>query len=323
MPANDDLRRAARAGRRAIRRGLAPGMAGWVDRFASAQDRPDFVWALAGTLAASALALEEAFSHSGVEVQAIVWRLHELLGSGRARAAQTWNSGPPGSRGADPFEDFAPWIESQVGRPSDAASDPNAFQALVTRWIDVANERLTLRRYHRPDLRRRHAAVLIAAPIDSILALDESTGDAREEMTQAESNAPREGIVSFAEALLAVWDLTEAERLAPIGVNRLAPAEAAGFGGFYAMAEEMEALDAGEIERRAGEFAASIEAFSASGLPRSLHPHAEAVIADIKSELARRAGEGHWSRAFEPRPPEMRHRDPGLWEKIKEKLSGS
>lgn len=329
MSANDDLRRAARAGRRAVRRGLAPGMAGWIERFASAQSQPESAWALAGILAASALALEEAFSHSGVEVQAIIWRLHEMLGAGRAAAmastqtaqsAQIGKSGRPDSSGADPFDDFAPWIESQVGGQGAAVGDPDSFEALITRWIDVASERLTLRRYHRADLRRRHAAVLIAAPIEAILALDESTGTAQEETTAEELDAPREEIISFAEALLAVWDLVEAERLAPVGVNRLAPADSAGFGGFYAMAEEMESVGEDEIERRVGEFAESLEALSAGGLPRPLQPHAEAVIDDIKSELARRASEGRWSRAFEPKSPEMRRRDPGLWEKIKGKL---
>lgn len=322
MSANDDLRRAARAGKRAVRRGLAPGMAEWIERFASAQSHPDNVWALAGILAASALALEKAFSHSGVKVQAIIWRLHELLGAGRASAAQARDSGRSDPSAADPFEDFAPWIESQIGNSGKAVSDPDSFEAMITRWIDVASERLTLRRYHRADLRRRHAAVLIAAPIEAILVLNDSTESAQEETTAEESNALREEIISFAETLLALWDLTEAERLAPIGVNRLAPAEAGGFGGFYAMAEEMESLDAAEIDRRVDEFAESLESFSAAGLPRSLQPHADAVIDEIKSECAQRAGEGRWSRGFEPKPPEMRHSVPGLWEKIKGKFSG-
>src|SRR5690606_13704412 len=148
--------------------------------------------------AALALTIHDVFDRacrvSGRAIGDTIFSLHTQLGLSR-RAPET-----PHLR-LNALDDFAPWLAERT-RPD------SPWRPLLSGWIDVYHERLTMHRYPTAMVRRRHARCLIAAPLALLVAEHGGGPPDAEEVEHLEM---------VAEQALRVWDLEHAEALAVRG----------------------------------------------------------------------------------------------------------
>lgn len=292
-----DLHRAARAGRRALALSLPPAFLRWIDRLAGEHDSPEEVLALAGALAAIALEFEQSFARAGTEVRDLILRLHDFLAQADASANVPAVAPPPFAG----FEPFVPWLRARLVAP--APGHPPRL--VILQWIDVASERLTLRRYHRPDLPAHHAAVLIARPVRML-------GFAAAAPTNPDALPRRDPLDEVALVLLRFIDLLDAERLGGQGKNRAPGYHPADIGGFYGISENVqppsrETLDALQRDLRA---AALSMADALEGSP-ALHT----PLREIASALTQKIQSGDWPADLRWKSPVDRRPRP-LWRRL-------
>lgn len=302
-PPDAELRRAAKAARRVLGRSLPPAFVRWIDRLAEGHESPDEVLACAGALAALALELDRTFNQAGSEVRDLILRLHDFLGAPSDASA-------PGPAVLPPlpfpeFEAFAPWLRRRLSLPPSAPPAGLAPRLVFLQWIDVASERLTLRRYHRPDLPSHHASTLIARPVLML-------GVADPEPTAAGASPHHGPIEEIALIVLRFVDLLDAERLGAQGKNRAAGYAPADMGGFYGVSENVqpptrEILDALHRDLRA----ASLTLAEKPGA----HVTFQKILRDIAAAVSRRIESGEWPSDYRWKSPEARQ-SPPLWRRL-------
>lgn len=289
-----DRRRAARTGRALLRRGLQPGLHAWIEALARAHEDPDRVFAWGGALAAIALELERAYGRAGSEVRDLILQLHRAIDA----------TGAPPSLFAYPeLADFLPWI---TGLP---ASGPDRAWLQTRRtllsWIDVASERLTMRRYHRPDHPLHHARALIVQPLVQ-LGLDPG-GEGATAHHGAEAWDP------FALTLLRFLDLLDSERQGALGRNRVAGSLPAQMGGFYGVSENVQPPERNAVDQLTRELLQAVGSLAAAPLPS---PLVGVILKDMNAALETRLRRGDWPQAFRPLSPEQRRRPPSMWRRL-------
>lgn len=294
--AEAERKQAARAGRRMLERALPPGFVRWVDRIAESQDAPEEVHAWAGSLAAIATDLEQAFLESGTEVRDRILGLHAMLSGGEVSREAL-----PGRE----LEPFLPWLIPYLESSPDSPSP----RIVLMQWIDVASERLTLRRYHRPDLPAHHARTLIVVPARTLgipLAPPED-----EKSAARESGATRETEIAL--ALLRFVDLLDAGRLSAQGKNRISAPDTGEFGGFYGVSENVQPPSTRELEAEMAELQQDLaQLLEISGLA----PAVQVMLEDMKRALRGREERGSWPTEYRWKTPEERRRPVSLLRRI-------
>lgn len=294
--AEAERKRAARAGRRMLARALPPGISGWIDRLAGSHDTPDEVYAWVGALAAIATGLEQAFLTSGTEVRDQILGLHSMLFS-----SETGRE----TEGAEAFEPFLPWLKARL----EGSTGSPPVRVVLMQWIDVASERLTLRRYHRPDLPAHHAHTLIVLPAETI-GIDLTPGGALE---SSRGEHPPTHASEIALAVLRFVDLLDAERLAAQGKKRISAPDSEEFGGFYGISESVQPPTQFELQSELKSLRdRTTELLEKPGLPSAL----QAILEDMRRALEERERHGQWPEAFRWRSPAERRRPTPLLKRL-------
>lgn len=251
-------RAAARRGRKLIRRWapepLAAGLRLLEEQLEdSARAR---LYVMGGAGAAIGRAMQSAHARAGRTLVELIFALHEWAARGR-----------PAGLTAESFVGVEP-------RPSElvrlAPPPGTACARIFVGLIDSFSERLTLHRYPGPERRQRHARLLIAEPLHWILIGEGAAADAAEDHDAIEARTRRAAV--DAEHLLRLWDLTQADRLAEMGFNRLVDDTGADRwgGGFFALADQSIPPGADDIRAAADRLLADIRADRAGD--RGIHP---------------------------------------------------
>ncbi len=273
----------ARIGRDLLGAQLLPsGVFGWLEILAGQFDSDGELFALAGSLGAMAALLGDAFRASGSRVRDLTWALHRLVNR-------------PGEMG-DPIaglENFEPWLRTFLLSPAD--SGPTRRQAIF-QWIEVANERLTMKSYSRSDHRARHARILIAVPLALVVE---------------NSVTPSGAIQHLAELLLSFHDHLESAREAELGRNRIEPPKPDGLGGFYGMAEAASSPDEATIKESLERLSSEYAAFDSEGLSSPLRKVGQAIAREARSAIETRLASGQWPDEF--RPAKFKHTRSSFW----------
>lgn len=317
-----DTRRAARRGKKLLKRNLPPGL--YAAAAAIAKDSPDVVrfWALAGSLACIALGLERAFLESGTLVRDLTWELHALL------------NGEPGKTPGEPygFDDFTPWIAAQVEKQSGKRNETRAgssqsgarssgeqIRRMYFNWIDVANERLTFRRYARPDHIEHHARALLAKPLAFARALPAAApnsvsgavpdtaaasagGFAEISEAQDALPSPTPEDIAFGVFALRFFDLLDVERQSTMGRNRIRVALASDVAGFYGVSEKVIPPTPGEETAAHETFLDEVDSLDDPDTNRVYR----SILDDMATAVRHKLRTGAWPPAFRMRSPRER-----------------
>ncbi len=294
-----DRKRAAQAGRKIVSKHLPPGLARWIDHLATRSASPEEFHAWAGTLASIATALEKAFQHSGAEVRDLILRLHQFLSD--PPLSRTSSSAPP------PCEELAPFIAWLESRLSDSSAHPPA-RIVLLQWIDIASERLTLRRYHREDLPAHHAKTLLLAPLrylGGIVHAPDSRATGNEESREREAE--------LALVFLRFVDVLDAERLGQQGKNRVSPPDAMEFGGFYGISENVQPPSSEELEHWTRDLRER-----AGTLKQSLNENSpfEPLLTEMETVITARLDRGSWPRDFRSKRTAKHGPKPSFWKRL-------
>lgn len=291
-------RRAARRGKKLLKRNLPPGLYDAVGAIAKTSSDTDTFWALAGTLAAIAVGLERGFLQSGTYVRDFTWQLHGVL-NGEINKQETREA-----RGIESsFEDFRPWLGERIAAEDTSDTGPTFdVRPTLFNWIDVANQRLTLRRYARPDQIEHHARALIWRPIELTREKVASGTDKNKPSTEGSLASPDGGDIGFAVLVIRFFDLLDVERQSTMGRNRIRAAEADDVAGFYGVSEEV-MPPSGEEERHACEtFLEDLKAMDAKRIERVHMTIIEAMGKAVREKL----GGGTWPQSFRMKSPRER-----------------
>lgn len=254
-----------RAARRALARTLPPAIAAWVERAAAASPSPEEALNLAGTLASIAALLESSYRKSGASVSEEVFALHGLILRGEEGAA-----GRAGN------SEFARWLLSFRNKNEEA-------RRLMIQWIEIAAERLTMRRYARGGDRLRHARHLIAAPVRFMLGV---------------GAVPETCLYDFSEVILAFWDHLDSKRQSELGRNRIGLSLAGDFGGFYAISEDVQPPTAEAEGEALLALGAQVRALESSP---AMSAWMKAMLGEMLAAIEHRRTEGHWPEAMRVR----------------------
>jgi hypothetical protein len=297
-------KRAARAGRKTVSASLPPGLARWIVHLAEHDASPEDFMAWAGALAAIATALERSFQNSGSEVRDLILRLHEQL-SGR--------SIPPGSAPSPELAPFLPWMKTRL----EETSDPVSPRIVLMQWIDTASERLTLRRYHRPDLPAHHARTLLLAPVRHLgsgILSKPANADERQLISPEQDTDERDKELAL--VFLRFVDLLDADRLGIQGKNRILPPDAMEFGGFYGISENVQPPDDEELKRWTRELRAKVRQLTESmGSGTPFQP----LLREMESVLDTRLRTKSWPRSFLRKSVTERDRSRPFWRRWRDR----
>lgn len=277
-----------------LRRGLQPGIYAWIEALAREHEDPDRVFAWCGALAAIALGLERAYGRAGSEVRDLILQLH--------RAIDATGAPPPPSEFPE-IADFMPWFSGLLASVPDRPRLQT--QRTVLSWIDVASERLTMRRYHRPDHPLHHARVLIVQPLVQLGLEPGGKG--------ASSERGHEAWDAFALALLRFLDLMDSERQGAMGRNRVAGYLPAQMGGFYGVSENVQPPEREVVDQLARDLLQTVGTLAGRPLPS---PLVGVILRDMNEALETRLRKGAWPQEFRPLSPEQRRRPPSLWRRL-------
>lgn len=267
------LAKAAERSRAALDRSVPAGLKPWIAALGEAygRDRAD---ALAGLLASLAWSLQGAYAQSGSAVRDLIWSLHGFLKDPRIETPAL-------------LKPWMPWLGGEI------LADPELWRGALHRWLDAANERLTMQGYHRADQRARHAGALIVSPLALLGACH-----------RRDPIRPLSPLAQFAELPLRFFDLLQAESQGALGRNRIAAPGPDGFGGYYALAAEARPPTPEQIAQAAAALAEDSGKFAVDALPEALRPAAALALAEMKSALKSRADSGQWPERWAlPSPP--------------------
>jgi len=294
-PQSPATRRAARAGKNILKRNLPPGLFEASKRIAKNAPDADGFWALAGALAAIALGLERGFLQSGTIVRDFTWTIHSLLNGEELTTLPEFSE----------FEDFQTWMREWVDQTNaDDHGRSKLFRPMLFNWIDVANERLTLRRYARPDHLEHHARILIARPLTFVFGPGDAPGG-REAGSTLPSQVPdeiRPDDIAFGEFLLRFFDLLDIERQNSMGRNRIRRTSSDNMGGFYGVSEEFISADPGEENEAHEKFLADIDSLNSSDVNTFYRNIIDKMAVAVRIKMEK----GSWPTAYRLRGPRER-----------------
>lgn len=272
------LRRAAKAGRKELRRVLPPALFELLDRAPEDSFR-ERAFAFGGSLATIAVTLESAYRISGAGVRDAIWALHAFIREDDAPAIPQ-------------LEPYSEWLRAELRRDNESA---RKLQSIVFRWIDVASERLTMRRYHRADHLRGHAATLIAAPVQWLL----------ESVAGHVVQQGRDDLAAISELILRYWDFADSERQLAAGHNRIVRRENEQIGGFYGVAESFQTPATEEIAesmRQLANDALDMQKQVLSPASAALNAIYSSLPGAIARAVEARESRGKWPKAWEIPP---------------------
>lgn len=260
--------------RKLLRKHLSPGYFGWIEQLASAQAEPERLYPVFGFLASIALSLERTYQNAGGEVRDLIWQLHAGF---KGPVAELGMLHPETTLWTEWLQDFltAPEVEAERRRK------------MLFQWTEIASERLTMRRYHRPDHLARHAHILFSEPIYIALQLETPARDPGATTDTLES------------LMLRFFDLIDVERQAALGRNRISHHENAEFGGFYGIAEDVQPPEAATVESRMKMLVSDLGKIAPDNLSgQHLVPISQSILRDMTSAIHDRLESGAWPKSF-------------------------
>lgn len=293
MRRDNGLRRAARAGRRVLKRTLSAGLFGWIEKLNDEAKMSGELHAMSGLLAQIGVSLETAYQNSGEQVRKLIWSLHRQFNPKTMESETLLME----------LKEFSPWIQTRLAHGSDGDS---IFHKILFQWIEVANERLTMRRYARGERRREHGRALIAAPWMAIVGESEGIDSDK-----------GQSVLVFTEDVLLFWDHLDARRQAELGRNRIAVSPAGDFGGFYSLSEGVQPPTEEEIALSLHNLRDRLGSFDAASLPSPMVEAAPKIIREMRETIEERLDSGDWPDRFQILPPKSQHGRVPWWRKIK------
>ena len=196
------------------------------------------------------------------------------------------------------LESWEPWLLGRLAA-GDAGREPgekeNPVRSMLFQWVEVANERLTMQRYHRRDHRARHARVLIAAPLEvaGAIVADKAT--------------------DFAELLLRFYDHLDAKCQADLGRNRIEEPTDESLGGLYSMGAGPAPPSEKAIQDSLGQLNDDLGAFRGRDLPTTLQTLAERASKEMRHAIEERLRSGAWPLQYRLATAEQRRAPPPWW----------